>query len=180
MFPLQKSICSKDDSGNYCVSGPSKTTREFDEDGSLSLSKLLALLYFKADNGALTRRDAAIVPNMDAIAHSNSMFLFFTPDLSSAQLCVTCFRQSLTAYINFESDIPFPYPLNSSTLLSGQLALYNAVQSKCPANFLNGAVTAAGGLAGSSSSAIPTYSKEYQGIIALVMGAVTLVISIAL
>jgi hypothetical protein len=117
---------------------------------------------------------------MGAIAQSNSMFLFFTPDLSSAQLCVTCARQVMTAYINFESDIPFAYDLNSSTLLGGQLALYNAIKSKCPVNFLSGAVTAAGGLSGSSSSAIPTYSKEYQGIIALVMGVVTLVISNAL
>jgi len=86
----------------------------------------------------------------------------------------------MTAYINFESDIPFAYPLNDSVLLSGQLSLYNAVQSKCSANFLSGAVTAAGGLSGSSSSAIPTYSAEYQRIIALVVvGAVTM-ISIAL
>jgi len=85
----------------------------------------------------------------------------------------------MTAYINFESDIPFAYPLNDSVLLGGQLSLYNAVQSKCSANFLSGAVTAAGGLSGSSSSAIPTYSAEYQRIIALVVGAVTM-ISIAL
>jgi len=116
---------------------------------------------------------------MAAISANNSMFLFFTPNLSAAQLCVTCLRLIMTAYINFESDIPFAYPLNNSVLLSGQLALYNAVQSNCPANFLSGAVTAAGGLSGSSSSAIPTYSAENQRFIALVVGAVTM-ISIAL
>ena len=86
----------------------------------------------------------------------------------------------MSAYINFESDIPFAYGLDNSTLLSGQLPLYDAIQSECPANFLSGTVQAAGGLSGSSSSAIPTYSAEYQRTIALVMGAVTLVISIAL
>jgi len=117
---------------------------------------------------------------MAAISQSNSMFLFFTPGLSEAQLCVPCLRQIMSAYINFESDIPFPYGLNNSVLLSGQLPLYNACQSKCPANFLSGAVTAAGGLSGSSSSAIPTYSAGYHRIIALLTGVVTLVISIAL
>jgi len=178
MIPFLQSLCTKDDSGNYCVNGPSATTREFDEDDSFSLSNILALLYIKTDNGALTRRDEATVPNMSAISANNSMFLFFTPDLSAAQLCVTCLRNVMTAYINFQSDIPFAYPLNSSILLSGQLALYNAILSICPANFLAGAATAAGGLSG-SSSAIPTYSAEYQGIIALVMGVVT-IISIAL
>jgi hypothetical protein len=70
--------------------------------------------------------------------------------------------------------------MNNSILLGGQSALYIAVQSKCPANFLNGAVQAAGGLSGSSSSAFPTYGAEYQHIIALVMGAVIMVISVAL
>jgi len=135
--------------------------------------------FIKLNNGALTRRGEAIVPNLAAISQSNAMFLFFTPNLSETQLCITCLRQVITAYINFESNTPFAYPFNSSTLLSGQLPLYNAVQSKCTPNFLSGAV-AAGGLSGSSSSAIPTHSTEYQRIIALVMGAVTLMISIVL
>lgn len=67
--------------------------------------------------------------------------------------------------------------MSSSVLLGPQSALYTAVQSTCPANFLNGAVTAAGGLSG---AAVRTYGAEYQRIIALVMGAVTLVISVAL
>ena len=180
LLPLRQSICSKDDSGNYCVKGPSTTTRDFDEDSTLSLSKILALLYIKTDNGALARRDEAVVPNMATISQSNSMFLFFTPSLSAAQLCVPCLRQIMSAYINFESDIPLPYGINSTVLLSGQLPLYNACQTKCPANFLSGAVEAAGGLSGSSSSAIPTYSAGSQRIIALLMVAVTLVISNAL
>jgi len=69
--------------------------------------------------------------------------------------------------------------MNSSILFGPQSALYSAVQSVCPADFLSGAV-AAGGLSGGTSSAIRTYGAEYQRIIALVMGAVTLVISVAL
>jgi hypothetical protein len=139
----------------------------------------LALLYIKKDNGALTRRDpATIVPNTAAIASKNLPYLFFTPNLSEAQLCVPCLRQVLTAYIKFESDIPFSYGLNNSILLGAQSALYDAVQSKCPANFLTGAVKAAGGLSG--NSAISTNGGEHQRIFALVMGAVTMMITVAL
>jgi hypothetical protein len=141
----------------------------------------LAQLYIKKDNGALTRRgDEALTPNFVAITSKDLPFLFFTPNMSKAQLCVTCLRQALTAYINFESDLPFAYALNDSVVLSEQTALYNAVQDQCDANFLSGAV-AAGGLSGASnSSAISTYGADYQRIIALVMGAVTMVVFVAL
>jgi hypothetical protein len=179
LLPLQESICSKDSSGNWCASGPTTTTRDFDED-ALSISEILALLYIKTDNGALTRRGAAIVPNLDAIVEENSQFLFYTANLSQSQMCTPCLRAVLTSYINFESNVPLAYEMNSSMLLGSQSALYNAVQSKCPANFLSGAVEAAGGLSGGTSSAIPTYGTEYQRVLALVMGAVTLAISVAL
>jgi len=176
---MRTSICSKDGTGKWCASGPTANARDFDEDASFSISDMLALLYIKKDNGALTRRDQAIVPNFATIAQNNLPFLFFTPNLSTNQLCVTCARQVLTAYIDFEMNVPFAYGMDNSELLSPQAALYSAVQSKCPKDFLSGAV-AAGGLSGSSSSAVPTYGAEYQRIIALVMGAVTMVISIAL
>jgi len=174
-LPLQTAVCSKDDSGNYCAVGSGTSSREFNEDSSLEMSEILALLYFKNDNGALVRRgQPSILPNLTQIASNNLPFLFITPNLSASQLCVTCTRQVITAYINFESNLLFADGINNSILLSSQSALYSAVQSKCPSSFLNGAV-AAGGLSGSTSKAFSTYDTEYQRIITLVMGAVTLV-----
>lgn len=181
LLPFRTAVCSKDDSGNWCSSGPSKSAREIDEDSdkSLGLSEIMSLLFIKKDNGALPRRDqAAIVPNLTAIQDTNAQYSFFTPQLSASQLCVTCVRQILTAYINFESNAPFAYGLNQSELLGTQSALYNAVQNICPQGFLSGAVEAAGGLSG--SSAISTYGAEYQRTLALVMGAVTLVVAVVL
>jgi hypothetical protein len=185
LLPLRTSVCSKDDSGNWCAKGPSAKARELNEDAgsSVGISDIMALLYIKNNNGALRRRDqlAAIVPNLTTYHETNLPFSFFTPDLNATQLCVTCARQVLTAYINFESNIPYGPGLNNSELLSTQSALFSAVQTKCPANFLSGAVQAAGGLSDSSqSSAIAAYGAEYQHIIALMMGAVTLVVSVAL
>lgn len=169
------------------MKGPSATARELNEDAdesSVGISDIMALLYIKNNHGALRRRDLldAIVPNMTTYRDTNLPFAFFTPNLNASQLCVTCARQVLTAYINFESNIPYAPGFNASQLLSTQSALFSAVQSKCPTNFLSGAVQAAGGLSGGglSSSAISTYGAEYQRIIALVMGAVTLVVSVAL
>lgn len=177
LLPLKESVCSKDDSGNSCVNGPSTSTRDFDEDSDKSpfgLSDILALFYIKKDNGALMRRDQLdITPNFTAIYEANILFVFFSSNLTASQLCVTCLRQILTAYINFESSVPFAYGINNSVLLSSQPALYTAVQDKCPQNFLSGAVEAAGGLSGSSSSS--AYGADYQRIITLVMGAVALV-----
>lgn len=177
--PLRLAICSKDDSGNYCIEAPSVASRDFNEDDSFSISEILSHLYIKTGNGVITRRDQAIVPNLAGIASNNSLFDFFTPDLPEDDLCVTCAQKIITAYINFESDAPFAYSMNSSVLLAAQLALYSAVQSKCPANFLSGAVEAAGGLS-DTSSAIPTFGAEYQRIITLVMGAVIMVNSFVL
>ena len=85
------------------------------------------------------------------------------------------------AYINFESSSPYVVGINSSQLLNQQSALLSSVQSKCNATFLSGAVAAAGGLSGAGiSSAVSTYGAEYQRVIALAVGAMTLILSVAL
>jgi hypothetical protein len=158
------------------------TAREVSGDSSPSLSQLLALLY--TDNsGALKRRAdvSAILPNMTTYHDTNLPFLFFTPSLDKTKLCTACSRNVLTAYMNFESNVPYGPGLSQSQLLDTQSALYNAIQDQCPAGFLSGAVQAAGGLSSGlfSSAAISTVSVEYQSILALAMGAATLAVSVA-
>lgn len=185
--PLRTSICSKDDNGAWCVMAPTTTTREVSDtvagdSSSLSLPQLLAFLY--TDNsGALKRRadSTGILPNMTTYHDTNLPFIFFTPSLDATKLCTTCSRNVLTAYINFESNVPYGPGLSQSQLLDTQSALYNAIQQKCPAGFLSGAVQAAGGLSGPllSSGAVSTVGAEYQRILALAMGVATLAVSVA-
>lgn len=166
---------------------PTTTAREIGDtvagdSSSPSLAQLLALLY--TDNsGALKRRAAtAILPNMTTYHDTNLPFIFFTPNLDATKLCTACSRNVLTAYINFESNVPYGPGLSQSQLLDTQSALYSAIQQKCPTGFLSGAVQAAGGLSGglfSSSGAISTVGAEYQSILALAMGAATLAVSVA-
>lgn len=186
ILPIQISVCAKDDSANWCVLAPSTNSREVDDavaGGSTpDLTQLLSLLY--TDNSALKRRadTAALVPNMTTYHDSNLPFLFFNPNQDATTLCTTCLRNVLTAYINFESDVPYAPGLNQSELLDTQSALYQAVQSKCPSNFLSGAVQAAGGLSSGpgllSSGAVSTISSEYQSFLAIAMGVATLAVSV--
>jgi hypothetical protein len=114
-----------------------------------------------------------------ATYHDNNLpFLFITSNLDATKLCTTCTRNILTAYINFESNVPFGPGLSNSQILNTQPDLYAAIQTKCPSGFLSGAVQAAGGLSGGmfSSGAIPTV--EYQSIFAMAMGVATLAVSL--
>jgi len=183
MLPLKTAMCSKDDSGSWCVMAAATSTREDDEINgeSPSLAQLLALLY--TDNsGALKRRAdvTAILPNMQTYHDTNLPFLFITPSLDATKLCTTCTRNVLTAYINFESNVPHGPGLSNSQILNTQPDLYSAIQTKCPSGFLSGAVQAAGGLSGGifSSAAISTVGAEYQSILAMAMGVATLAVSL--
>ncbi|KAF8970676.1 hypothetical protein BDZ97DRAFT_1753866 [Flammula alnicola] len=187
--PLRTAACSKADDNSWCVMAATTTTREVSDEvagdsSSLGVSQLLALLY-TTDNSALKRRAtvSALVPNMTTYHDTNLPFIFFKPSLDATTLCTTCARNVLTAYINFESNIPYAPGLSNSQLLDTQNDLYSAIQSKCPSGFLSGAVQAAGGLSsgtfGSSSAAVATVGSEYKSLLAIAMGVVTLAVSTA-
>jgi len=110
---------------------------------------------------------------------TNLAFLFLTPSQDATTLCTACSRNVLTAYINFESDVPYAPGLNQSQLLDTQSALYSAIQSKCPAGFLNGAVQAAGGIVTEGPFSSGAVSAEFQSILVLAMGVATLAVSFA-
>ncbi|CAA7262026.1 unnamed protein product [Cyclocybe aegerita] len=186
LSPMRTSACSKSDDGSWCVMAKTVSTSEVSEavssSSTLGLSQLLALLY--TNNGSALKRRAqvsAIVPNMTTYHDSNLPFLFFNPTLDAEALCTSCTRSVLTAYINFESNIPYAPGLSSSQLLDTQSALYNAITEKCPANFLNNAVQAAGGISqgGLFSGAVSTL-PEHRSLISLALGAATLAASFAL
>jgi hypothetical protein len=149
IIPMRTSICAKDDSGTFCVlASPSAGTKETSSD--IDLAKFLTTLY--TTPGALTRRAPVDTPNMSTYHDNNIPFLFYKPDLEASNLCTSCVRQVLTAYMTFESNVVYGPGLPNSQILDKQPALYEAVKNKCPAGFLSGAVQAAGGLSGGTLS----------------------------
>jgi hypothetical protein len=153
--PIKTAVCAKDDSGDYCALKSHGTT--------------------PARRSSLERRDPATVPNLQAYHDSNVPFLSITGDLDNAVLCTACTRNVLSAYVQFESNIPFVPGIQNSVLLSGQAPLYTAVQSKCGENFLSGAVGAAGSLGNSlTGGAIGRAGNDLQGPMAALMGILSL------
>jgi len=191
-MPLRNAVCSKDDSGKYCVtqSKPAPATSSASDGGPdkalagggtyMSPQAAQANLVNSGPAANARRADApALIPNTTTFRNSNLLFLFFRSDLASADLCVTCARNTLTAYINFESSVPYAPGLSASVLLSNQNTLYTAIQNTCGKSFLSGAVQAAGGLAGGklTGGASQVAGGEVQGLLTVVTVLVSLAVS---
>lgn len=72
------------------------------------------------------------------------------------------------------------YEIDNSILIGAHSALYNAAQYECSLAVLYSLRLVRSGGSSSSGQAIPTNSAEYYRIIALLIGAMTMVIPVAL
>jgi hypothetical protein len=183
LIPLQEAVCSKDDNGTYCAT----ETTPPGSDGSANvaprgLTPAEISEYLASPATGLSKRAAgdqvAFVPNASTIANTNLLFLFLNGDMSSDKLCTTCTKNVLTAYINFESAIPYGPGLSQSVLLGGQIQLWSDVSQTCGTNFLGGAVEAAGGLGTNSpfgSASGGARSAGYVGASAVVAAGLSAV-----
>jgi len=160
---FQKVVCTKGDDGNFCA----------------TVNRGVA-------NVALTKRDLearadALTPNTKAYAQSNLPFLFIKPDMPREALCTPCTRNILSAWFNFESQIPYAPGFDTQSVLSSQPPLVAAVQSTCGQNFFAGSVAAAGGLGNSGSifdnAAVP---KAGSSVVAAVVGVLSFIAASAL
>ena len=153
LTPLKNALCTKDDGNDYCVSTLASTTEP--SQTFLSTVAKYVMIPVSVVSASLSRRAvpdaqeiASIAPNATTFANNNLLFLMLQPDLPADKLCQTCTRQTILAYISFESSTPYAPGLGSSILLAGQSKLYQAVTNTCGADFLNGGVAAAAGLSG--------------------------------
>ncbi|KAI0830321.1 hypothetical protein BC628DRAFT_1357414 [Trametes gibbosa] len=182
LTPLKSAICSKDDSGRYCIN-------QIAANASSSTSSIANLAKYVSTGGASLARRAtaqsvvAVSPNATTFAQNNLLFLLLQPDLPSDSLCTSCTRNIITSYISFESSTPYAPGLSQSALLSGQTKLYEAVQSVCGASFLSGAVAAAAGLSGGIQGQLSDGASSLianAGVASAIMGAVVLALSASL
>ncbi|KAG6910386.1 hypothetical protein DXG01_011101 [Tephrocybe rancida] len=163
LSPMKTAACSKDDSGNYCV-----TQTKLPSTGQTA-AQIQAVLS-----------SSPSTPNLDTYSTNNIPFFFIQPTTPSADLCNVCTRNVITSYLNFEAKVPYGPGLGNSLVLKSQPDLYSGVVSTCGSTFLSGAgVQAAGGLSGGtlSGGAVATVAKS-QGFIAVTMGALALVASL--
>jgi hypothetical protein len=151
LLPLSKAVCTKSDSGAYCVlevgstNSTGKNLLASDSTGSSPADGLwLALTSKNSRRG----EEQVIIPNLEQFKSTNLVFLGIQPSLAAEQLCRPCTRNVLNEYIQFTSSLPYAPGIANSPLMSGEPDLYKAVQEKCGAPFLSGSVQAAGGISG--------------------------------
>lgn len=150
LFPLSKAVCTKDDSGAYCVlkvGATNSTGKNLLADSAGSSPADGLWLPLPAKNSRRGEQQV-IIPNLDQFKSANLVFLGIQPTLAADQLCQPCTRNVLTAFIQFTSSLPYAPGIANSPLMSGETDLYTAVQEKCGAPFLSGSVQAAGGISG--------------------------------
>jgi hypothetical protein len=151
IYPFSQAVCTKDDSGKYCVlevGSTSNTTKTLLSSSSTDPSPANGL-WTPFPSGKTRRgEEQVVIPNLQQFRNSNLVFLGLLPSLSADQLCKPCTRNVLNQYIQFMSSIPYAPGISNSPLMGGETDLYNAVQQKCGAPFLSGSVQAAGGISG--------------------------------
>jgi len=171
--PMSKAICTKDDSGKYCVLEVGSTLGTTGKNLlSTSLADLWESLYPKNSRRG-DGNEQVIIPNLQVFKDESLAFLGIKSSLATEELCQPCTRNVLNEYIQFTSSLPFAPGMSSSLLLGGETDLYTAVQTKCGAPFLSGSVQAAGGIssglmnsAAGLSASTRTVASAFSAIIA--------------
>lgn len=163
LIPFKNALCAKGDDGKLCASaGASSTSIPLANGGSVPAQQVLQSL----GSGA---------PNATTFASTNLLFGFLNPSTPKDILCTPCTRNILTAYFEYEAKNSYAPGFDGSVLLGGQQALYDAIETNCPANFLQGGgLQAAGSLSdgfgfGSDNAASPRTAAS--GIAAVVISA---------
>jgi hypothetical protein len=146
LYPLSNAVCSKDDSGNYCVLEVGSTSNSTNKTPLTSVSANLWLSL--SSKNSRRGEQQVVIPNMQVFKDENLVFLGIQPSLDTGDLCKSCTRNVLNQYIQFTSSLPYAPGISNSPLMSGETDLYTAVQDKCGAPFLSGSVQAAGGISG--------------------------------
>lgn len=168
IVPMQKAICTKNDGGDWCVLSGNPL--------SGSASELKSSLY--------TTSGQVVIPNTNAFSTNNIPFLLISPSLEQEALCTPCTRNVLSAYISYESDVPYGPGLGKSQLLGAQSTLFQAVQEKCGEKFMDNEVKAAGGLGTNKifggSSGAASLNVGFQSLMAAFAGLTTLAVTVAL
>ncbi|PBK69451.1 uncharacterized protein ARMOST_14433 [Armillaria ostoyae] len=185
MNPWLDVLVTKDDSGTYCVlesynAATNSTSSSASASGysnaaaagSTDFDNLNKYLVVDQQGATISRRAQTVVatPNATTWTTNGIPFLFFTSSLSSSTLCTTCSRNVMTAWISWESKVPYAPAAKESALLSGLNDLYSAIQTKCGKSFLSGAVTAAGGLGTSDAARVAASRKSFVSFVAGLAG----------
>lgn len=118
----------------------------------------------------------SILPNAATWSTTSLPFLFLSPNMSSSLLCSSCTKSILSAYVAWESRMPYALGLANSPLLSGQGDLWTATGEKCGGGFLESVAKQAGEANLTGGAAPPAGAVAHAAVVgAVVLAALALV-----
>ena len=85
-----------------------------------------------------------VIPDTKTWRSTALIYLFISPEYSASQLCTSCTKAVLSAYVKFEAATPYALGLTNSPLLGDQLNLWNSLTDKCNTTFTNDILSSAG------------------------------------
>ncbi|KPV72935.1 uncharacterized protein RHOBADRAFT_1111, partial [Rhodotorula graminis WP1] len=133
LTPLRDAVCSTDSTADWCINDIAK--------GSMPAGSTGA----NATHVVSSSFDVpSILPNAATWSSASLPFLFLSPSMSSTVLCSQCTKSILSAYVAWESRMPYALGLANSPLLKGQGSLWTATGEKCGGGFLESVTKQAG------------------------------------
>ncbi|GAA5853203.1 hypothetical protein JCM9279_006260 [Rhodotorula babjevae] len=111
----------------------------------------------------------SILPNAATWSSASLPFLFLSPSMSSTVLCSQCTKSILSAYVAWESRMPYALGLANSPLLKGQGSLWTATGEKCGGGFLESVTKQAGetNLTGGAAQGLAVRASGVLGAVVL-------------
>jgi len=117
---------------------------------------------------------AAVIPDTKTWRSTALIYLFISPEYAASQLCTSCTKAVLSAYVKFEAATPYALGLTNSPLLGDQLNLWNNLTDKCNTTFTNDILSSAGYSSnqddGTMLSAASRAGVYASSVVALVVG----------
>ncbi|GAA5939328.1 hypothetical protein JCM3775_007192 [Rhodotorula graminis] len=118
----------------------------------------------------------SILPNAATWSSASLPFLFLSPSMSSTVLCSQCTKSILSAYVAWESRMPYALGLANSPLLKGQGSLWTATGEKCGGGFLE-SVTKQAGETNLTGGAAQGLAVRASGVLGAAVLAATLLLA---
>lgn len=178
--PLVNSICSKDESNDYCLktiakaaASSSRVSRrdvadEVEEEADETVAQ-----FEKRQSTTTTSTGLYNETETTGTANTNAAFLFISSTSPKSILCSKCTQQILASYIKFETSIPYAIGLRTSAILAPQSDIYKAAKTDCGLDFV-GQVNK---IANTTQFAAVVSGASHAGVKGGVVGLTTLVAS---
>ena len=183
--PMAAAVCSTDSVGVPCLVSMTSANQTFlgeatnsTDTASASVSAASGGSVFTSIQDAAKAAIAALASKASSavgLSDYNAAFLFIPSAAPAAQVCTSCVRTIISAFLQVENQAPFTAGngLSSSKILGGQASLWSGLTSKCGQTYMASIEALAGSPQTSTSaagrSAVAAASAVVAAVVAFVL-----------